>query len=175
MKFISLRAQLGLVALGYAAFAAIGARLLYERHLQELRNPADVAASGGMYAGGDLLLGIFIACLLMIPTVFLIWILARFEAFYTAYATFLLVLSLSAPVCLSLFLLDQRHLPPSINTFCLYRLLASPMVLAGIVVSRLVARFDRAKKLTFYALLIEGSAIVVAVALLFHAAGSHSR
>ena len=45
------------IALGYAAVFAVAAALLSARYLQELNHPADVAAYGGMYAGGDLLLG----------------------------------------------------------------------------------------------------------------------
>ncbi len=62
-----------------------------------------------MWAGGDLLLYIFIACLFMVPTAFLIWVTAKFEAFYTAYSKFLLGLSLSAPVCLSVFFLGENR------------------------------------------------------------------
>jgi len=47
----------------------------------------------------------------------------------------------------------------------------SPFILVGIGVSRLVARFDRAKRLLSYALLIEGLTLAIAVALLIHALG----
>jgi hypothetical protein len=46
VKSISLRVQLGLVAMGYAAVLVVAAILLYGRHLQELKYPAE--ASGGM-------------------------------------------------------------------------------------------------------------------------------
>ena len=143
MKPIAWQAQLGSIALGYAPVTVVAAGLLYERHLQELNHPADVAASGGMYAGGDALLSIFIICFFMIPTVFLVWVVAKFEALFLAYSQLLLVL-------------------------CLYRLLWSPFMLVVIGVSRCAARIDRAKKLTFYALLIEGLTLVIAVALLVH-------
>jgi hypothetical protein len=48
----------------------VAATLLYGRHLQELKYPDE--ASGGMWAAGDALLYIFIACLFMVPTAFLI-------------------------------------------------------------------------------------------------------
>ena len=57
VKPISWRAQLRFIALGYAAVFAVAAGLLSARYLQELNHPADVAAYGGMYADGDLLLG----------------------------------------------------------------------------------------------------------------------
>lgn len=122
-----------LVALAYAAVFVVAATLLYERHLQELKYPAE--ASGGMWAAGDLLLYIFIACLFMVPTAFLIWITARFEAFYTAYSKFLLGLSLSAPVCLSVLFLGGKHVGESLINFCLYRLVGSPLILAGMGIS----------------------------------------
>ena len=177
MKSVSWRVQLGFVALGYAAVFAVAADLLYERHLQELRHPADVVASSGMYAGGDALLQIFIACLFMIPTIFLLLVIARFEAFYTAYSQLLLGLSLSAPVCVSVFFFGENHVAQGVSIFCLYRLLLSPLILVGIGVSRLVAQFDRAKRLVSYAFLIEGLTlgIGVVVALFIHRSGYDRR
>jgi hypothetical protein len=166
VNFISWRGQLGLVALGYAAVSAFAAILLYGRHLQELQNPAD--ASGGMWAAGDAFLYIFVACLFMVPTALLIWITAKFEAFYTAYSKFLLGLSLSAPVCLSVLFLGGNHVRESLLSLCMYRLMGLPFVLVGIGISRLAARFDRAKRFVSYALLIEGLTLVVAVALVIH-------
>jgi hypothetical protein len=128
-----------------------------------------------MWAFGDALLLIFIACLFMIPTVFLIWVIARFDSVYTAYSRFLLGLSLSAPVCLSVLLLGESQVAQSLGSLCLYRLLGSPFILVGIGISRLVARFDRAKRLASYALLIEGLTIGAAVALFFHATGPNRR
>jgi hypothetical protein len=128
-----------------------------------------------MWAAGDALLWIFLACLFMIPTVFLIWVIARFEAIYVAYSQFLLGLSLSAPVCLSVFLLGENQVAQSLGFLCLYRLLGSPFILVGIGMSRLVARFDRAKRLVSYALLVEGLTIAAAVALFIHAMGPNRR
>jgi hypothetical protein len=168
VKSISLRVQLGLVASGYAAVLVFAAILLYGRHLQELRYPAE--ASGGMWAAGDAMLYIFIACTFMIPTAFLVWVIARFEAFYKAYSQILLGLSLSAPVCLSVITFGEGSVAQSVSGYCLFRLLWSPFILFGIGVSRLVARFDQAKKLVSYALLVEGLTLATAVALLIHAA-----
>lgn len=173
MEFDSLRLQLRFVALGYAAVLVVAAALLYGRHLQELKYPAE--ASGGMWAAGDLFLQIFIACLFMVPTALLIWVIARFEGFYKTYSQLLLALSLTAPVCLSLFSLGEKHLAESLANLCLYRLFWSPFVLVAIGVSRLAARFDRAKRLVNYALLIEGLTLVSAVALIVRAATAHGR
>ncbi len=171
MEYSSSRVQFRLVALGYAAVLAFAATLLFGRYLQELKYPAE--ASGGMWAFGDALLAIFIVCLFMIPTVFLIWVIARFEAVYKAYSQFLLVLSLSAPVCLALLQFGEKQVAQSLGAFCIYRLMVSPFILVAIGISRLVARFGPARRLISYALLIEGVTIAVAVALLIRAAGSN--
>jgi len=165
---ISWRVQFGFVALGYAAVVVVAAALLYGRHLQELQYPAE--ASGGMWAAGDMFLWIFIALLFMVPTAFLIWVTSRFETFYTIYSKFLLGLSLTAPVCLSVFNLGENHIGVSLVDLCLYRLLCAPFIILGMGISRLAARFDRAKKFASYALLIEGLTLAIAVALLIHAA-----
>jgi hypothetical protein len=124
-----------------------------------------VAGAGGMYAAGDTMLAIFIVCLFMVPTVFLVWVMARHESVYTTYSQLLVGLSLSAPVCLSLFVFGKNHVSDNLLLLCLFRLVGSPFVLVGLIVSRLVARFDRVKKLTLYALLIEGLTLGIAVAL----------
>ena len=161
--------QLGLVAVGYATVLVIAATLLFVRHMQELQNPID--ASGGMWAAGDAMLGVFIACLFAIPSVFLVWVIAKFESFYKTYSQLLFGLSLSAPVCLGIFTLGKSYLAQSVTILCLYRLFCSPPILLGIGVSRLAARFDRAKRLLSYALLIEGLTLAIAVALLIHSWG----
>ncbi len=168
MKPDSGRRQFWFVGLGYTAVFAVSAVIILARYLQERFHRADMAAAGGMSAFGDLVLGIFIVCLFMIPTVYLGWIMAKHESAYTAYSQFLLCLSLSAPVCLSLFILKENYVGQSLHTVCAIRLVGSPFVFVGILVSRLVARFDRAKRLTSYALLIEGLTLGIAVALLFH-------
>ncbi len=155
--------------MGYATVLAIAATLLYVRHIQELKYPAE--ASGGMWAAGDAMLWVFIACLFTIPSVFLVWVIARFESFYKTYSQLLLGLSLSAPVSLSVLTLSNSYLAQSVGFLCLYRLLWSPLILLGIGVSRLAARFDRAKRLVSYALLIEGLTLAIAVALLIYTWG----
>jgi hypothetical protein len=85
--------------MGYAVVLMFAAASLFIRHLVELQDPA--AASGGMAAADDTILYLFIGCLFLIPTAFLVWIMAKSEVVYTAYSRFLFGLSLSAPVCLS--------------------------------------------------------------------------
>lgn len=159
--------QLGLVGLGYAAVSLVAAAILFARHLQELRYPAD--ASGGMWAFGDLFLWAFIVVLFAIPSVFLVWVIAKFESAYKIYSRLLLVLSLSAPVCLGVCILGGEHFSEAVYSFCFARLIGSPLILVGIGVSRLAARFDRAKRTLSYALLIEGLTLVVSVAFFIHA------
>ena len=167
MNPTSLRTQLWFVGLGYAAVSLVAAVLILARYLLEHIHRAEVTAAGGMYAFGDLMLAIFIACLFMIPTVFLVWVMAKHEGVYTTYSQLLVGLSLSAPVCLSLFVFGKSHVSESLRILCLCRLVGSPFVFVGIGVSRFVARFAQAKRLTSYALLIEGLTLGVAVALLF--------
>jgi hypothetical protein len=124
-----------------------------------------------MWAAGDAMLGVFIVGLFAIPSVFLVWIIARFESFYKTYSQLLLGLSLSAPVCLGILTLGKSYVAESVSILCLYRLFCSPPILLGIGVSRLAARFDRAKRLLSYALLIEGLTLAIAVALLIHSWG----
>ena len=109
-----------------------------------------------MWAFGDALLYIFIACLFMLPTIFLLFVIAKFENFYRTFSKLLLGLSLSAPICLSLFFFGKTHVAESLGNVCLVRLFLSPFILVAIGVSRLVARFDRAKRLISYAFLVEG-------------------
>jgi hypothetical protein len=62
-----------------------------------------------------------------------------------------------------------------VGAYCLFRLLSSPFILFEIGASRLAARFDRAKKLISYALLIEGLTLATAVVLLIHAGSAPHR
>jgi hypothetical protein len=163
---VSSRTRWKLVGWAYAAVLVIAVVLLYGRHLVELADP--VSASGGMAAFGDTLLYLFIGFLFLIPTAFLIWILARSEAQYTAYSRFLFGLSLSAPVCLGGFLLSDKYLPQSLGWLCLFRIISSPAIFVGMGLSRFMARFDRARKLTSCALLVEGLTIGAAVAAFLH-------
>jgi hypothetical protein len=164
VKPISWRAQWWCVGAGYAAVSAVAVAAILGRFVMERR----YAASDGMYAAGDLFLGIFIVCLFMIPTVALIWVMSKSEALYTGYSQLLVGISLSAPVSLSLFWWGNKYLSQNLLLLCLCRLLLSPFALVGTGVSRLVARFARAKKLVSYALLIEGLTLAVSVGLLIH-------
>ena len=168
---MSRRIQFGLVGMGYTAVLVVAAAALYRRHLAELQDP--VAASGGMAAAGDTILYLFIGCLFLIPTALLIWTITKLEALFTVYSRFLFGLSLSAPVCLSVVLFGENHVAPSLSWLCFFRILESPIVLVGMGISRFAARFDRAKRLTSYALLVEGLTLGLLVAYFIGAAFIH--
>jgi hypothetical protein len=134
VKPISSPVQIGLVAVGYSAVVVFAVASLYVRHQVELQDA--VAASGGMFAAGATMLYLFIGCLFLIPTVFLVWTIARFQDLYTAYSRFLLGLSLSAPVCLIVVLLGDTFLSPKLSWVCFFRILESPIILVGMGMSR---------------------------------------
>ena len=92
------RLQLRFVKASYAVVVVVSSLLIYKRYLQYVRNPQDAAASSGMYAGGDLMLEIFICFLFLVPTVALVFVIRKSESAYTAYAKVLLGLSLTAPI-----------------------------------------------------------------------------
>jgi hypothetical protein len=159
---ISSRMKFRLVVAGYAAVVTVAAALLFVHHLVELQDPA--AASGGMAATGEMMLVLFIGFLFLIPTAFLVWFMADSEARYTTYSQILLGLSLTSPVCMIVVIFGQNRVAPGLSWFCFYRVMESPIFLAGIGMSRFFARFDRAKRFTTYALLVEGLTLVLAVA-----------
>jgi hypothetical protein len=156
MKSIPLRTQLSLVAAGYAVVLVTAALLVFARYLLYVNHPQDVAAAGGMYAAGDWMLEIIIGCMLLVPTFALALVVRKSENLSTGYSKVLLGLSLTAPICLGLLCIAAVGQGTMLlGWICLDRLLCSPVVIVGLVVSRLLARFDRAKRLTLYALLIE--------------------
>jgi hypothetical protein len=164
VKPISTKTKLALVGAGYAAVLAYAAYESHLRYLEELNHPEDVIAYSGMYAGGDLILEVFILFLFMIPTFFLVRIGAKFEPPYTTYSKTLLIVAWSAPVCLGLLFFGDKHLSENLGVLCFERLLWSPFILALIGMSRLMARFNRAKRLTLYALLLEGATLCLSIA-----------
>jgi len=174
MKSIPLRAQLGLVAAGYAVVLATAALLVYARHLQYVNHPEDVAASSGMYAAGDWMLEIFIGCMLLVPTFILVLVIRKSENLYAGYSRILLGLSLTAPICLGVLSIPAVNQGTMIlGWICMDRLLCSPIVIVGLAGSRLLARFDQAKRLTLYALLIEVLTLALTAALFLFAARAH--
>ena len=157
MEALSLRARLGWVAAGYAAVLAFSTFLVAWRYLQYRWHPQDANQYSGMWAGGDMVLAVFICCLLLVPTFFLVLVARKSEPLYTGYAKFLLGLSLTAPISIGVLAIPAVSQSNSLLGWaCMWRLLGSPFVLFGMVGSRFLARFPRAKRLSSYATLIEG-------------------
>lgn len=160
------RLQLRFVTASYGVVGVVSALLIYVRYLQYVRNPQDAAASSGMYAGGDLLLEVFICFLFLVPTVALVFVIRKSESCYTAYAKVLLGLSLTAPISVGLLII------PVLNQWywgdaCIFRLFAIPIVVVVLIFSRWLTHFARARRLISYALLIEGLTFVVIISALF--------
>jgi len=165
MKPIPWRVQLGVVTAGYVAVILVAAALLFMRHMQYVNHPVDAMAAGGMWAGGDLILGVLIVGLFLMPTFLLVLVIRKSETAYTWYSRILLCLSFTAPISLVFLIPVVNQVNGSLGEFSLYRLFASPFIIVGMVVSRLLARFDRAKRLTLYALLVEAGTVVLLVGL----------
>jgi hypothetical protein len=166
MEISPSRLHLRLVAASYAVIVGVSALLIAERYLQYVRNPQDVAAAGGMYAGGDLMLEIIICFLFLVPTVALVLVIRKSESWYTGYAKVLLGVSWTAPLSVGFLFI------PVLNQWywgdaCIFRLFAIPIVVAVLFFSWGLTRFARARRLISYALLIEGLTFVVVIAGLF--------
>lgn len=166
MKSIPLPVQLRLVAAGYALVLATAAMLVYGRHLLYVNHAAEAAAAGGMYAAGDTMLEFFIGCMLLVPTVFLVLVIRNSEELFTLYSKVLIGLSLTAPISAGLLSIPAiGQSPMLLGWICMDRLFASPVMIIGFALSRLLAPFDRAKRLTLYALAIEVLTLIVMAAL----------
>jgi hypothetical protein len=175
MRAISWRAQLGFVAACYAAVLTLGTVLVTYRYLQYVRHPEDVAASGGMYAFGDLLLEFFIAGTLLLPTVLLVIVLSKSETAYTTYSKIVFGLSLTAPLAFGLLCIPAISSGPGALGFvCMYRLETSPFALVAMGLSRLKAPSRCSKRFTLSALLVEGLTLLgVAVMAAASILGAH--
>lgn len=162
------KVQIGLVACGYAMAIGIAVILIVWRYIQYATHPADVAASGGMWAGGDLMLEFFICGMLLVVTFFLVLVIYKSETAYTNYAKVLIALSLTAPASVGLIAIPAVGQGTSlVGWACLFRVFASPLVLVGLAMSRLFARFPRPKRMTNYALLIEALTLIFMFLMLF--------
>ncbi len=156
------RLQLRLVAASYAVVGVVSALLIFARYLQYVRNPQDAAAASGMYAGGDLLLEVFICFLFLLPTAPLVFVIRKSESAYTVYAKVLFGLSLTAPISAGFLVI------PVINQWywcdaCIFRLFAMPIVVVVFIFSWWLTRFASARRLISYALLIEGLTFIVVI------------
>ena len=150
------RVGLTLVATGYAAVIALAAVLIYVRYLQYVRHPDDVAAYGGMYAGGDLMLELFIVCMLLVPTGVLVFVIRNYETAYTTYSKVLLAGSITCPLSVGIISIPAIGQGNSIlGWICMFRLFGSPLVLVGLVFSLVLTRFRRPRRLILTGVLVE--------------------
>ena len=165
---ISWKIQLGLVAFGYAGVVGFAALLMVWRYWQYESHPVDSVQYGGMWAGGDLMLELFITGMLLLMTFFLVLVIFRNESAYTIYSKVVLAISVTCPVSVGVIAISAIAEGNSLLGWaCLYRLFASPLVLLGLIMSRLFARFPQAKRLTNYALLVEISTLGFVMLMLF--------
>jgi len=165
MNSIPWRVQLGMVAAGYVAVIGLAVVLVYDRHMLYINHAAEAAAAGGMYAGGDLLLALFIACLFSVPTFLLILVIRKSETASIRYAKVLLGVSLTFPACFVGLLPAVNQTNSLLGDFCIYRSWTSPLVMAGLVISWLFARFPRAKRLILYALGVEAGTLMIGITI----------
>jgi hypothetical protein len=153
----------GFIAAGYAAVSLVAALLLYNQHVQHLRELQMMAAMGPplFHPYSDWLLVLLIGGLFLVPTVLLVWTIRESETAYTLYSRILLLLSITLPVCLLLIPLLPLLGIDFLSTLCVYRFYVSPAVAVGLAISWFFARFARAKRLILYALMIEVGTLVV--------------
>jgi len=152
---------------GYGVMLAISVLLVGCRYLQYAWHLQDANQYSGMWAGGDMILGVFIFCLFLVPTFFLVLVARKSEPLSINYAKVLLVFSFTSPLSIGLLAIPSIGQSNSLLGFgCMWRLLGAPFVLAGMTGSRLLARFPRAKRLCSYAALIEGAALIAMIVLL---------
>lgn len=152
--------QVGVVAGGYGAVLLVSGALLLMRHLQYVRYADTVDASGGMWAFGDWMLELFIAGLFLVPTLLLAFFLRKSEPGYIRYAQALVGIAFTAPLAIGSFFVPAIAQNGSgflggLGWLCLGRVSTGPVFVVGLVASRLLARFKRAKRLITYGLLIE--------------------
>jgi hypothetical protein len=172
VKWIPYNTQLKLVGAAYCVATLVAAALVFVRHEAYVLHAADAAAYSGMWAGGDLMLELMIVGMFLVVTFFLVLVIAKSESAYTVYSKALLGISLTAPLSVAfIMILAVGQSDFFLGYACMFRLFASPLVFFGIGASRLFARFPRPKKLTVYALAIEGLTLVLLGAFLFSGAG----
>lgn len=155
--------RLCLIAAGYAAAAVITAFLVWVRYL--FINPADVNASSGMYAGGDLVMFVLICGTLSLgPTFFLLRFLN--EQYPRTLAAFLLAFSATGPISLGLLQLltsGAPRFPGALDKFLglamlfliFPRVVAIPVVWLGLGIALLLAREKLTRALLVCALALE--------------------
>jgi hypothetical protein len=158
---LSREKQWTMIGIGYALVTGFAAMLLYARHLQMSQDP--VTASSGMAAAGDAILVLLISLMYLVPSTFLLRMMADHERVYCAYARVLLALSLTAPLALALLVANSKLKTDWFQGLALTRLFSVPMILIVIGVSRWMARSSRSKEIVNYAGLTETLTLLLIV------------
>jgi hypothetical protein len=166
MELSPSRLQLRLVAASYAVVAVVSAFLIFVRYLQYVRNPQDVAAAGGMYAGGDLMLEVIIGFLFLLPTIALVFVIRKSESAFTYYAKVLLGLSLTAPISVGLLFIPRPQSVVLGRCDCLSTV-CDPHGDRRLHLQPVAGSLSSRSRLISYALLIEGLTFIAIIAGLF--------
>jgi len=104
--------------------------------------------------------------MLLVPTFVLVLVIRKHENLSITYSKVMLGLSLTSPICLGVLSIPAVNQGSwALGEIFMGRLFVSPVVVVGLVFSRLLAQFDRAKRWTLYALLIEVGTLVLMGAL----------
>ena len=155
-----------LVGAGYGVVALTGGGLVFARYVQYKLHAQDADLYSTMWGFGDWMLELFILGLFLVPTFFLLLVIAKSEPASILYSKVALAFSLTLPLSVGLFFIPAVGQGWLVGCPCLYRVLGSPVVLMGMTLSRVMARFPRAKRLASYALAVELGTLVLIVASL---------
>lgn len=157
--------KLGTVITGYVAVVSVAAVLVHFQHMQHVSD-FNAQMSGRVpqfHPFNDRMAALLISGLFLIPTFVLVLIIRESEAAFTNYSKVLLAFSITGPIC-ALVAFPAGMLADFLLKLCLFRLYAIPAVIMGMVASRFIARFSRAKRLILYALSVEGGTFILGLA-----------
>jgi len=162
------RVKVGVIVAGYAGVALVAAALIIRRYLAEQLDPSTF--NGGMAAGGDWFLELFLVGLLLVPTFLLALIIRNSETAYTKLAKVLLGFALALPVCVGLMAIpavgqSKNSVVSLIGYVCLYRVFAFPMTVVGFAGCCVLAKFRRPRRLILYSVGIEIMSVVLIFAI----------
>ena len=144
----------------------MGAALLGWRWVQ-YSYATEADKQSAMWGFGDWMLEVMILGLFLVPTFFLLLVIARSEPASILYSKVLLAFSLTLPLSVGMLAVPaiaQGWMP---GIIFMYRLLGAPVVLVGIILSRVMLRFPRAKRLASYAAAVELGSIVLMMGSMF--------
>lgn len=162
---MSTRRQLGLIAFGYLLAAGAGVAAVSIRYW--FADPADVAASSGMYAAGDMMMFLLVAGgLALVPTAWLLWLTTR--AWPRVVAAGLFVLSLTGPLAWWVMSSPDNLRGATwpmlglLVAFVVFpRVIVSPVACLVLFVALALAREMRTRALLAAALLIEATPVLM--------------